>query len=315
MPQFNFGVGQLFIVPPGANPTPVNVGTLQDVSLDISRAVVEMYGANAFPEDIGLAKGKISGKAKSGRIQGTLIAAIMAGATTAVGQTGAAQNELGIIPASPFLVTPVNGATFAQDGGVYDWTAGKQLTCVASGPITSQYALTAAVLGATASFATNVMTVTVPPTTGTFQVGQTITATGVAAGTTITSLGTGTGGTGTYNLSTAPGTIAAESVTAGVAYLFALADVGHQVGLNYLYTITTGLTISLSNQLMGSAPTFQLVVANTSKGIQFGYKVWAVVFPKLSLASKQDGYTDADIEFQGFTDSLNRVISFFTAAA
>jgi hypothetical protein len=315
MPQYNFGVGQLFIVPAGANPTPVNVGTLQDVSIDISRSPVEMYGANAFPEDVSLAKGKITGKAKAGRMQGTLIAALMAGSTTAVGQTGAAQNELGIIPATPFLITPVNSATFTQDGGVYDWTASKQLTCVASAPITGQYALTAAVVGASASFATSVMTCTIAPTTGTFQVGQTINATGVAAGTTITSLGTGTGGLGTYNLSTVPGTIAAESVTAGVAYLFALADVGHQVGLNYTYTITTGLTISLSNQPMGSAPTFQLAVANTSKGIQFGYKIWAVVFPKLSLAAKQDNYTEADFEFQAFSDSLNRVINFYTAAA
>jgi hypothetical protein len=36
---------------------------------------------------------------------------------------------------------------------------------------------------------------------GTFMVGQTISGTGVTAGTTITSLGTGTGGAGTYNLS------------------------------------------------------------------------------------------------------------------
>ena len=65
--------------------------------------------------------------------------------------------------------------------------------------------------GATASFATNVMTVTIAPTAGSFAVGQFIQAAGVAAGTYITSLGTGTGGTGTYNLSTTPGTIAAEA--------------------------------------------------------------------------------------------------------
>lgn len=66
--------------------------------------------------------------------------------------------------------------------------------------------------GATASFATSVMTVTVAPTSGAFAVGQFIQAAGVAAGTYITSLGTGTGGTGTYNLSTTPGTISAETV-------------------------------------------------------------------------------------------------------
>jgi len=69
--------------------------------------------------------------------------------------------------------------------------------------------------GATCSFATNVMTCTVAPTTGTFAIGQVITSAGVTAGTTITAFGTGSGGLGTYTLSTTPGTIAAQSCTAG----------------------------------------------------------------------------------------------------
>jgi hypothetical protein len=64
----------------------------------------------------------------------------------------------------------------------------------------------------TASFATNVMTVTA--STGTLKVGHAITGAGVPANTYISSLGTGTGGAGTYNLSTAPGTIASQSNTA-----------------------------------------------------------------------------------------------------
>lgn len=57
----------------------------------------------------------------------------------------------------------------------------------------------------TASFATSVMTVTV--TSGVLAVGQAISGTGVPANTFIASLGTGTGGAGTYNLTTAPGTV------------------------------------------------------------------------------------------------------------
>lgn len=74
-------------------------------------------------------------------------------------------------------------------------------------------------LGATCSYATSVMTCTIAPTSGTFQVGQEIQAEGIAAGTTITSLGTGTGGTGTYNLSTAPGTLGARS-TVGLTWYY-----------------------------------------------------------------------------------------------
>lgn len=64
----------------------------------------------------------------------------------------------------------------------------------------------------TASFATNVMTVTVA-SSGTVKVGDLVTSAGVAAGTYVSALGTGTGGTGTYTLSTSPGTIAAQAVT------------------------------------------------------------------------------------------------------
>lgn len=64
----------------------------------------------------------------------------------------------------------------------------------------------------TASFATNVMTVTAT-SSGSLKVGDVITSAGVATGTYITSFGTGSGGNGTYNLSTTPGTIAGQAVT------------------------------------------------------------------------------------------------------
>ena len=51
-------------------------------------------------------------------------------------------------------------------------------------------------------------------TSGTLYVGQTISGTGVTAGTTITALGTGTGGTGTYTVSAAQ-TVASTAITAG----------------------------------------------------------------------------------------------------
>jgi hypothetical protein len=240
MAQYNFGVGQLFIVPPGTNPTPVNVGTLKEVSVDISREVKELIGANAYPEDVALGKGKISGKAKSGRIQAGLIASLLAGSTTATGQTAASNNEMSSIPTTPYTVTVLNAAKFVQDGGVYDYTAGIWMKCVSTAPATGQY-----------------------------------------------------------------------TVTAG-AYLFAAADTGHSVGIYYTYTMTTGTTVALSNPLMGAATTFQLNVFNTYGGKQFGYTLYAVVMPKLSLAGKQDDYTETDIEFQAFTDSLNRVISVYT---
>lgn len=64
----------------------------------------------------------------------------------------------------------------------------------------------------TASFATNVMTVTVAPAAA-LKVGDAITGASIPANTYIKAFGTGAGGLGTYTLSTAPGTLAAQAFT------------------------------------------------------------------------------------------------------
>lgn len=63
-----------------------------------------------------------------------------------------------------------------------------------------------------ASYATNVMTVTAV-TSGAVKVGQQVTGANIPANTYVASFGTGTGGAGTYNLTTSPGTLAAQAVT------------------------------------------------------------------------------------------------------
>ncbi len=64
----------------------------------------------------------------------------------------------------------------------------------------------------TASFATNVMTVTVAPAAA-LKVGDAITGASIPANTFIKAFGTGTGGTGTYTLTTSPGTLSAQAFT------------------------------------------------------------------------------------------------------
>lgn len=74
--------------------------------------------------------------------------------------------------------------------------------------------VTATINGAvvTGSISTTTLTVTAV-TSGTLAVGQTISGTGVTAGTTITAFGTGTGGAGTYTVS-ASQTVASTTITA-----------------------------------------------------------------------------------------------------
>ncbi len=51
-----FGSGVLIATPSGANATPVQFGTLQDVSIDISFSSKQLFGQYQFP--IALARGE-----------------------------------------------------------------------------------------------------------------------------------------------------------------------------------------------------------------------------------------------------------------
>ncbi len=313
--MLTFGSGNLYGINTAANSTPRKLGNLQDVAFDISYTMKELRGQGQFAVDLRRGSGKITGKAKFATINGAILNDLFFAQTATTGLLQSAFSEAWTIPASPFMVTAANANTFDTDLGVIYTATGLPLTKVASGPTTGQYAMTSAVQGATCSYATNVMTCTVAPTTGAFAVGQTITAAGVAAGTTITTLGTGTGGTGTYNLSTSPGTIAAEATTAGTAYLFAAADVGLGVLIDYLYTSATGGTrIAMSNQLMGTTPTFMGVFSANVGGKIATLKLNACVSNKLAIASKLEDYAIPEFDFEAMCDASGNIGNFSVAA-
>ena len=111
---------------------------------------------------------------------------------------------------------------------------------------------------ATATFATNVMTITttnVPSSTGGFVVGARVSCANCPAGTTISSFGTGTGGTGasgagangTYNLSTSPGTLTSRIATVSSAF-DSTAAINIQANPN---SFTTGINIA-NNAITGT---------------------------------------------------------------
>jgi hypothetical protein len=141
--QFFFGAGALY----GLNnstptPTPVKFGTLQDVSVEFSADVKELYGANQFPAHIGRGKNKITCKAKLGQIHGAMFNSLFFGLSMAVGELLSAQKEAASIPASgAYTVTVANHANFAQDLGVVYAATGNPFTQVASAPTLGQYSV------------------------------------------------------------------------------------------------------------------------------------------------------------------------------
>ena len=102
--MFQFGSGTLWGVPvagnTAANPTPAKFGTLQDVSLDISGDVKQLYGQKQFPEAVARGKCKITGKAKFAYINGKQMNDIFFGQTMGTGMKQVALDEAWTIPAT-----------------------------------------------------------------------------------------------------------------------------------------------------------------------------------------------------------------------
>jgi hypothetical protein len=160
MSQFQFGAGVLIGTPtqnaagaPIANPTPVQFGALQDVSLDISFDTKMLYGSQQFPLAVGRGKGKITGKAAFAQMNGTLLNSLLFGQTMTNNVISDYIDTVGtLIPTTPFQITPVTtyaasltaGTTpvFSYDLGVKN-AQGLPMTNVASAPTTGQYSYNA----------------------------------------------------------------------------------------------------------------------------------------------------------------------------
>lgn len=113
--------------------------------------------------------------------------------------------------------TVVNGATISGTGIATGTTIVQQISGTAGGIGVYEVSIPSQTVASTTVSGTyGTMTVTAV-SSGVLGIGQTLTGTGVTAGTTITALGTGTGGTGTYIVSSNT-VVASTTVTAAVNY-------------------------------------------------------------------------------------------------
>lgn len=191
MAQYSFGTGTIAAVSTSvSNPTPVQFGVCQNISIDFKRSIKELVGQYQVPVALGAGELKISGKISWARISIQAYNSLFFGQTVATGmvQQTPAPGISGTVPATPYQLTPTvpNSGTWSEDTGVFYSATGTQFVRVASSPTIGQY-----------------------------------------------------------------------SVSAGV-YTFAAADTAATVLFFFNYTMATGNKVALSNQLMGSAPTFEL---------------------------------------------------------
>lgn len=153
--MIDFGAGVLFVNPNAGNlttnPTPGQILTLQDVSIDISVDLKELRGATQWPEDVAPGDMKGSGKFGTGRIDQQVFSNIFFGNTPTTGIVQSVQGEAGTVPAvTTYTITVANSANFAEDLGVQyasgvGGAGGGRFTRVASGPTLGQYSVSAGV--------------------------------------------------------------------------------------------------------------------------------------------------------------------------
>ena len=147
--QYNFGAGTLFLVRTDiAVPTPVRVGTLQDVSVDMSFQVKELYGQYQAPVAVARGQQKITGKAKIANLSASALNSAFLGQTLVTGSQIQVVDEGGPsgtpIPASTYLITVANSTSMSSgspgvDLGVFNAATGIQMTAVAATPTAGQY--------------------------------------------------------------------------------------------------------------------------------------------------------------------------------
>jgi hypothetical protein len=97
------------------------------------------------------------------------------------------------------------------------------------------------------------------------------------------------------------------SVAAGV-YTFAAADASKAVLVSYTYTVTgTGQGFVINNQLLGTAPTFKLVLEEVYSTNKFVLTLNACISEKLTLASKLEDFMIPEFDFSAFADSSGSI--------
>jgi hypothetical protein len=123
-----------------ANPTPINFGLVQKVSVNTSVSVKELYGQYAFPVAVGSGTRKVQCKASLARFSGQAIGRLFYNQAPTLGSTISQFAEVHSVPAStPYTITVTNSTHFAADQGVVYAATGLPLIAVSSLTAAGQY--------------------------------------------------------------------------------------------------------------------------------------------------------------------------------
>lgn len=96
----------------------------------------------------------------------------------------------------------------------------------------------------------------------------------------------------------------AVNLTTGV-YTFDAADDGRNVKISYTYTVNSGVTIPLTNQLMGYAPELAMLLYNRFRNKYLAIQLNDVTLGSLSVPSKLEDFWVSDFDGSANADASN----------
>jgi len=96
------------------------------------------------------------------------------------------------------------------------------------------------------------------------------------------------------------------TVSAGV-YTFNSTDASTAVQISYEYTATSTKELVLTNQLMGTTPTFLMILATAYKGNVFNLHLNQCVSENLTMPVSNQEYSIFDFDFEAYTDASNNL--------
>jgi len=149
VPGLQFGSGYLLFNPsstsgnPAANPTPFQVGVIQNAKLTLGADIKTLFGQQQWPVDSAIGKRTIKGSFEFAQISNFLLSQGFTADPVTAGVVQDVPAEAHTIPATPYQVTiapPLSG-TYLADRGVTYQATGAALIKVASGPTTGEYSV------------------------------------------------------------------------------------------------------------------------------------------------------------------------------
>jgi len=297
-----FGSGVLFGLPVGgnlaANPTPYRFGVLQEVNVDFKAGNEKLFGQKQFPVAVARSQIELSVKAKLAIIDVNMLNQLYFGQTSGSGMTQIADGEAhnAIAPAQP--AAHQTGHAYIVGDLIWDGTNVQK--CVTPGNSAAQAPLAWGTVVGAETADEPVVWQCLGPTYGNIPV--------TSAARFVTDYGVINGITGNPLTKVAGQPASGQYACDGAGnYLFAAGDAGTSMLISYTYTVTTGSSITVNNELMGHGPIFRAFLYNSFDGDFIGLELFACKASDISIPTKQKGFWIVDFNFDAFADVTDAV--------